>query len=162
MSKQHHYRIRLNWQGNLGDGTRDYRSYSREHELSAAKAPPIPGSADPAFRGDALRWNPEQLLLASLSACHQLWYLHLCSTNGVVVMAYQDEAEAEMRENPDGSGEFIRATLRPAVTLAKGSDAALANALHAQAHKLCFIARSMNFEVGHQPQSVQWAAENGP
>ena len=47
----------------------------------------IAGSADPAFRGDRTRYNPEDLLVASLAACHMLWYLHLAADAGVVVVA---------------------------------------------------------------------------
>lgn len=145
--RQHRYAIRLEWTGNLGEGTAGYRSYSRDHQILAADKPPLQGSADPAFRGDPARWNPEEMLLASLSACHQLWYLHLCAVSGVVVTAYEDAAEGEMQEAEDGGGEFVRAVLRPKVTISAGSDAATAMALHHEAHVKCFIARSMNFPV---------------
>tara|TARA_R110002020_G_scaffold27268_2_gene87991 strand:- start:116 stop:592 length:477 start_codon:yes stop_codon:yes gene_type:complete len=144
---RHHYAIRLEWTGNRGQGTANYRAYSRDHVISADGKAMIDGSADPAFRGDPARWNPEEMLLASLSACHQLWYLHLCAVAGVVVTAYADAAEGEMREAADGGGEFVRAVLRPKVTLAAGSDPDKAMALHHEAHAKCFIARSVNFPV---------------
>ena len=145
--RTHSYRLTLDWTGNLGGGTSGYRTYARDHSLSAPGKPAIPGSSDPTFLGDATRWNPEELLLASLSACHQLWYLHLASEAGVVVTAYRDEPEGVMIEEADGSGRFERVVLRPLVTLAPGSDGATAMALHEQAHDLCFIARSVNFPV---------------
>ena len=145
--RTHTYHLTLDWTGNVGSGTSGYRAYVRDHSLSAPGKPAIPGSSDPAFLGDAARWNPEELLLASLSACHQLWYLHLASEAGVIVTAYRDEPEGTMIEEADGGGRFERVILRPTVTLNAGSDEATAMALHEKAHHLCFIARSVNFPV---------------
>lgn len=145
--RKHTYRLTLDWTGNLGTGTSGYRDFARDHALSAPGKPAIPGSSDPAFLGDATRWNPEELLVASLSTCHQLWYLHLASEAGVIVTAYRDEPEGTMIEEADGGGRFERVILRPTVTLAAGSDAAVALSLHEKAHHLCFIARSVNFPV---------------
>ena len=150
--KTHHYEVTLNWTGDRGSGTSGYASYDRAHVLSAPGKPDIPGSSDPHFRGDPARWNPEELLLASLSACHQLWYLHLCSVNKVTVTAYRDQASGEMVEHADGSGEFARVMLRPDVTIAAGSDPEKALELHHEAARLCFVARSMNFPVEHEPR----------
>ena len=152
MPKLHTYPLRVTWTGNTGSGTRDYRSYERSFEISSGdNKPGIPGSSDPAFRGDRTRWNPEELLVASLSACHKLWYLHLCAEAGVIVTAYVDDAEGEMAENAGGSGQFTRVTLRPRISLAPGADRARAAALHATAHEHCFIARSVNFSVLCEP-----------
>ncbi len=149
--KAHHYEIQLAWTGDRGSGTSGYAAYDRAHVLSAPGKPDIPGSSDPHFRGDRARWNPEELLLASLSACHQLWYLHLCSVNQVTVVGYRDRASGEMAEHADGSGEFTRVVLRPEVTIARGSDPDKAQDLHHEAARLCFVARSMNFPVEHEP-----------
>lgn len=149
--KQHHYRTRVVWTGDHGVGTRSYREYGREHDIRAEGKPTIPGSSDPGFRGDASRWNPEDLLVASLSACHQLWYLHLCSAAGILVVAYEDDAEGIMVETEDGGGNFISVTLRPRARLAAGSDAARAAELHHDAHEKCFIANSVNFPVTVEP-----------
>ncbi len=149
--KQHRYRVRLDWTGNQGTGTSAYRAYSRDHSLSAGNKDPIAASSDPAFRGDPARWNPEELLVAALSSCHQLWYLHLCATAGIVVTAYEDDADGVMIEQPDGAGQFTGVTLRPRVTLAPGSDAEKARALHHTAAEKCFIGRSVNFPVAHEP-----------
>ena len=111
----------------------------------------IPGSSDPAFRGDPARYNPEELLVASLSSCHMLWYLHLCSVGRIVVTAYADRAEGTMIEEADGGGRFKGVMLKPEITVKPGTDLAKARALHAEAHKLCFIARSVNFPVAHEP-----------
>lgn len=149
--KTHHYQIALEWTGDRGSGTSRYDTYDRSHVLSAPGKPDIPGSSDPSFSGDAARWNPEELLLASLSACHQLWYLHLCAMNKVTVVGYRDQPTGEMAEHPDGSGEFVRVVLRPEVTITAASDPDKAMHLHHQASSLCFIARSVNFPVEHQP-----------
>jgi organic hydroperoxide reductase OsmC/OhrA len=145
--REHRYRIRVRWTGNRGTGTSAYRAYGRDHMVEADGKPPIPGSADPAFRGDPARWNPEDLLVAALSACHQLWYMHLCADAGIVVTAYEDAAEGTMVEEADGGGRFTAVVLRPRVTVAPGSDAEAALRIHADAHRLCFVARSVNFDV---------------
>ena len=152
--REHRYETVVEWTGNTGTGTSAYRAYERRHEITAPGTgkPPIPGSSDPAFRGDATRWNPEELLLAALSACHKLSYLHLCATAGVIVVGYVDRAEGVMAEDGAGGGRFLRAVLRPVVTVSPGSDLALAHALHERAHALCFIASSVNFPVTHEAE----------
>lgn len=150
MPRTHDYSTTVRWSGNLGSGTSSYRAYSRDHEITAPDAPMIPGSSDPAFRGDPSRWNPEQLLVAALAQCHMLWFLHFASTAGVVVTAYEDSATGVMVEDDDGAGEFVSVTLHPVVTIAEGSDAALARELHARVGSVCFIARSVTFPVRHE------------
>lgn len=148
--KQHTYALSVRWTGNLGRGTSSYRDYARDHVIEAPGKPAINGSSDPAFRGDAARYNPEELLVASLSACHMLWYLHLCSDAGIVVTAYADAASGTMAEGADGSGEFTEVSLRPRVSLADPGRRQEAHALHERAHALCFIARSVRFPVRHE------------
>ena len=150
MSKSHRYTTTLTWTGNAGEGTANYRAYERAYEIAAQGKPALLGSSDPSFRGDPGRWNPEELLLASISSCHQLWYLHLCAVNGVVVTAYRDAATAVMAEDETGGGRFESATLRPHVTIAAGSDPAKAMTLHHEANAKCFVANSLNFPVGHE------------
>lgn len=147
----HHYQVTVRWTGNLGAGTADYRAYGRNHEIEIPGKPGLAGSSDPAFRGDAARHNPEDLLVASVSACHMLWYLHLCATAGVVVTDYRDEATGEMALAADGAGRFTGVTLRPHVAIAAGSDATRAVALHEDAHRKCFIANSVNFPIAIEP-----------
>lgn len=144
----HTFKTSLRWTGNLGTGTSSYRDYSRNHELSAPqKSAAIPASSAKTFRGDETRYNPEELLVGALSSCHMLSYLHLCADAGIVVTAYEDDAEGTMRLNKDGSGEFVFVTLHPRVELADLSRTDEAIALHERAHELCFIARSVNFPV---------------
>jgi organic hydroperoxide reductase OsmC/OhrA len=155
MTRIHRYPVTIKWTGNTGAGTSGYKSYERRHDISADTSKPIiPGSSDPTFRGDPARWNPEELLVASLSACHQLWYLHLCSDAGIVVVEYIDRAEGFMEETPDGPGRFNRVILRPAVTIAPAADLAKAHELHETAHTKCFIANSVNFPVELEVQVV--------
>ncbi len=153
MAKTHHYEVTVRWTGNTGAGTSGYKNYKRDHVILAnVGKPPIPGSSDPAFRGDPERWNPEELLVAALSACHKLWYLHLCAEAGVTVMDYTDHAEGIMEESADGSGRFQRVILKPRVTVAPGSDTGKARELHKLAHAKCFIANSVNFPVEHKAE----------
>jgi organic hydroperoxide reductase OsmC/OhrA len=150
--KAHLYEIETRWTGNLGEGTAGYRAYGRDHEITGeGKACLLPGSSDPAFRGDPSRYSPEELLVASLSACHMLWLLHLCADAGIVVTAYSDRASGSMVEAGDGSGHFTEVILRPRVMITDTNRIEEATALHEQAHRLCFIARSVRFPVRHQP-----------
>ncbi|MFI0784661.1 OsmC family protein [Streptomyces lydicus] len=151
MPGQHSYRATVTWTGNTGSGTSGYRAYGREHEVRAEGPPPLAGTADPAFRGSADRWNPEQLLLASLAQCHMLTYLALCALAGVVVTGYADDAEGTMAEDGAGGGRFTGVVLRPRVEVASAGDAERARALHGDAHQKCFIANSVNFPVRHEP-----------
>ncbi|KGD99794.1 peroxiredoxin [Achromobacter sp. RTa] len=152
MNGEHSYHVTVEWTGNTGTGTSSYAAYSRDHLIRAQGKPDVAGSSDPAFRGDPARWNPEDMLVASLSACHKLWYLHLCAVEGVTVLAYRDEAEGVMAEDRERGGAFSRVTLRPVVTIAAGGDAALAEELHGRAHHFCFIANSVNFPVLCEPR----------
>ncbi len=150
--KKHHYKTFLEWTGNEGSGTESYRSYNRNHLVSVAgKQHEILGSSDPSFLGDKARYNPEELFLSSLSACHMLWYLHLCSTHKVIVTDYVDHAIGTMEEDETGSGRFIAVTLQPQVKVAHVVMVDKANELHEEANKMCFIANSCNFKIAHSP-----------
>jgi organic hydroperoxide reductase OsmC/OhrA len=149
--KEHRYRSTVVWTGNTGEGTASYKTYARAHVISAAGKADIAGSSDASFRGDASRWNPEDMLVASASTCHMLWYLHLCAVNGVVVLDYRDEPEGLMIEEADGSGAFARIVLRPQVKLSAASSEERARALHHEAHKMCFVANSLKCEITTEP-----------
>ncbi len=152
--RTHTYTSALTWTGNTGQGTAGYKAYARDHVFSGPGKPDLPGSADPAFRGDAKRYNPEELLVASLASCHMLWYLHLCAEAGVVVVAYRDDPVGTMVEDAVKGGYFTGVTLHPKVTIAEGSDAAKARELHRPAHAKCYIANSVNFPVACEPEIV--------
>ena len=156
---KHEYNISIEWTGNSGEGTKSYRSYRRDYRIASDGKPVIEGSSDPAFRGDKSRYNSEDLLVASLSSCHMLSYLHLCATNGITVLQYQDSASGTLELNRDGSGQLARVELRPKVSIAPESDPARAAALHEEAHRMCFIARSVNFPVEAVP-TIQQADES--
>jgi organic hydroperoxide reductase OsmC/OhrA len=147
----HRYSVKVTWRGNTGSGTTGYRDYRRDTVTAAGAKAELPGSSDPAFRGDPNRWNPEELLLASLSQCHLLWYLDLAVRAGVVVTDYADDPIGSMVVNGDGSGQFERVVLRPTVTVAEPVHTAAARRLHSDAHRMCFIARSVNFPVDCEP-----------
>ncbi len=150
----HHYAATITWTGNTGAGTTDYKAYERSHTAAVPGKMDIACSSDPKFRGDKQRHNPEELLVTSLSSCHMLWYLHLCSAHGVVVTAYVDQAAGIMEENADGSGQFVEVTLNPSVTVKEESMIAKALELHEEANKMCFIARSVKFPVRHRPTAI--------
>ncbi|SHM99680.1 OsmC family protein [Cryptosporangium aurantiacum] len=149
----HNYELGLVWTGNQGTGTSAYRAYSRAHEVTAPGRPPLEGSSDPAFRGETDRWNPELLLVAALSGCHLMSYLHVCVEAGVTVIAYADAPTGLMTQTPGGGGRFTEVVLRPRVMLARESAGKhdLAVRLHRDASARCFIASSVNFPVRHEP-----------
>ncbi|ADG74843.1 OsmC family protein [Cellulomonas flavigena DSM 20109] len=157
----HQFSVDLTWTGARDVGTATYTSYGRDHVLTAGDRPPLPGTSDPGFRGDPDRWSPEDLLVGALSQCHMLWFLHLAATTGVVVVGYEDAASGTVRIEGAGHGQFTEVVLRPRVTvrnatLADGrpvDDALLAD-VHHRAHEHCFIARSVNFAVRHEPTPV--------
>jgi organic hydroperoxide reductase OsmC/OhrA len=151
MNKQHHYKTTIQWTGNKGIGTDNYRNYERNHEIIIENKANISGSSDPAFRGDKTKHNPEDLLVSSLSSCHMLWYLHLCSEAGVIVIDYVDNAAGIMVETANGGGQFTEVTLNLIVTVTENSMIDKANELHKKANELCFIAKSVNFPVYHKP-----------
>ncbi|UCR90127.1 OsmC family protein [Mycetocola spongiae] len=152
MYGEHNYELALRWDGNRGTGTSGYRDYGRDVRVSVAGKPDLEGSADRPFRGDPQKWNPEDLLLAALAQCHLLSYLHVAVTAGVVVTDYRDVATALMREDGAGGGNFIEAVLHPVVTIERESMREAALAAHQRANELCFIARSVNFPVRHEPE----------
>lgn len=155
MKGQHHYSLQVYWTGNRGSGTSGYRDYDRDHTIRVPGKPNLQGSSDPAFRGDPSRHNPEELLLAALSACHMLWYLHLCAEAGITVISYEDHPTGTMIETADGGGHFTEVTLRPQTAFSGNWSAEQASALHHTANERCFIARSVNFPVHHAPVYIQ-------
>ena len=154
MKREHHYSIQMKWTGNQGEGTKSYTSYSRDHEISKNKCEAIAGSSDSAFRGDPLRYNPEELFLSTLSSCHMLMYLHFCAVNKIVVEEYTDYPDGIMQENEDGSGKFTEVVLKPLIVVKDAETIDQAIYLHHEAHKSCFIANSVNFNVKVKPEIV--------
>jgi organic hydroperoxide reductase OsmC/OhrA len=153
-AKCHNYKAIIKWTGNKGLGTSNYQDYEREHLISIDNKNDIVGSSDAAFRGDISKHNPEDLLVSSLAACHMLWYLHLCSQEGIIVEDYIDNATGVMIETENGGGHFTEVTLNPIVTVIEETMIEKANELHKKANELCFIANSVNFPVFHKPTSI--------
>ena len=153
MTHQHRYRVDVEWTGNRGSGTDGYRNYGRDHVIRIGGKPPIDGSSDSTFRGDASRHNPEDMLVTALSTCHMLSYLHMATFAGVVVTIYRDAAEGTMVTEGDG-GRFVDVVLHPVVTITAASDPARAEAAHEAAHHACFIANSVNFPVRCEPRII--------
>lgn len=152
--KTHTYEVALTWTGNTGTGTSGYAAFERSLEASVEGKPVILGSAEPAYRGARDRWNPEELLVVSLSQCHMLWYLVLCAKEGIVVTDYVDQASGTVAVDADGGGHFEEVTLRPHVTIATPDGIERATALHERAHDLCLVARSVNFPVRSDPSVI--------
>lgn len=152
MEKVHEYKLTTVWTGNTGAGTSSYRSYERSVTVSSDKKADILCTSDTAFNTDPTKHNPEELLLASVSSCHLLWYLHLCSEAGVVVLQYFDQATAIMEETKEGGGRFTEATLHPVVVVTQESMVEKARRLHTDANRLCYIANSCNFPIKHEPE----------
>ncbi len=150
MIGEHHYRVTSSWTGNRGAGTDGYRGYDRSVDLRIEGKPVLQASSDKPFRGDPSKWNPEDLLVAALSECHLLSYLHACVTAGVVVVAYTDDATGTMVEDGRGGGAFREVVLRPRVVVADAAMIPAAEAAHAQANAWCFIANSVAFPVRHE------------
>ncbi len=144
---RHDYTTRVAWTGNTGKGTLDYRDYLRTWDITTPGKAVVHCSNDPLLGGDAALHNPEDLLIASVSSCHMLWYLHLASTAGVVVLGYVDNPVGTGELSSNGAGRFVSVSLQPKITLAPGMDQARADAVHGQIHQYCFIARSLNFPV---------------
>ena len=154
MKGQHTYNLTVKWTGNNGTGTSSYKEFERSHSILVDGKIEILGSSDPAFRGDNTKHNPEDMLLASISSCHMLWYLHLCATAGIIVTDYIDNATGIMIETSNGGGKFKEATLNPTVTITDILMTEKANELHKKANELCFIANSLNFPIYHKPNCI--------
>jgi organic hydroperoxide reductase OsmC/OhrA len=154
MEKLHRYKAEIKWTGNKGSGTDHYTHYERDFNISIGDKPIIHGSSDPAFLGDENKYNPEDMLVSALSSCHMLWYLHLCSIEGVVVVEYTDHATGIMEERKDGSGCFTEVVLNPRVIVSLESMLTKATELHAVANQMCFIANSVNFPIKHHPEII--------
>ena len=151
MAKQHHFKVQTKWTGNKGVGTENYSAYARDHVFSIDNKTDLLASADPAFLGDGTKHNPEDLLVSSISACHMLWYLHLCASHGITVVNYKDNASGILTVTETNGGHFTEVTLRPIVIITEQSQIDKANELHKEANRMCFIANSCNFPVFHIP-----------
>lgn len=137
------HRIVLEWQ--KGDAASTYEAYPRNHIIRFKDGQEaVVASASPAYRGDAAKADPEDLLVAALSSCHMLSFLAICAKKKLTVTSYQDEAVGFL-ENAGGKWWMARVSLRPKVEV--DADAETLSAIHHQAHEACFIANSVKTEV---------------
>lgn len=150
-TKQHEYDVSVEWTGNRGTGTSDYKAYDRTWNICSAGKPVVACSNDPLLGGDASKYNPEDLLLAAVASCHMLWYLHLCSNAGVTVTDYKDTPSGIGEMEPSGKGRFLKVILKPKITISTGS-IEQAEKIHGEVHNFCFIARSVNFPIEIDPE----------
>ena len=153
--KHHDFVAEIVWTGDRGQGNRTYRGYERSWQIVTPGKASIDCSNDPVLGGDATKPNPEDLLLASLAACHMLWFLHLAHNAGIVVRGYEDAPIGVGETGPRGEGRYVHAVLRPKITVENGADLAKADALHAEVHDYCFIARSVNFPIRYEATYVE-------
>ena len=151
MNKEHNYKLAVKWTGNQGTGTSNYKKFERSYHIQIENKADIAGSSDPEFRGDRTKHNPEELLLAAVSSCHMLWYLHFCSENKIIVTDYIDNARAVMEETVSGNGKFTSITLCPTISLTENTMIEKATELHGKANEFCFVANSLNLKVSHEP-----------
>ena len=153
VARDHQYQVRVAWTGNAGQGTATYAGYSRAHEISVSNKSPIHGTTEVPRFHDKSAYTPEELLVAALSACHMMWTLHMCADAGITVVSYIDEAEGTM--HPHGqTGQFTEVVLRPLMKITDPKRIADAESAHEEAHRLCNIARSVNFPVHCEPKVV--------
>jgi organic hydroperoxide reductase OsmC/OhrA len=143
------YHAKLVWSGAAQGPTRSVENYSREFRVEIDGKPPLRGSADPGFHGDAALYNPEDLLMSALCSCHMLSYLAVCAHAGIAVRSYEDAAVGTLARR-EGKVKFVDVLLRPRVVLEPGSDIEKARALHDKAHNICVIVSSVNFPVRHE------------
>lgn len=155
MANHHDFIAAIRWTGNRGEGTSHYRAYDRTWNIETEGKVVVNCSNDPLLGGDPRKHNPEDLLIATLSSCHMLWYLHLAAKAGIVVHAYRDDPVGHGETLPNGAGRFLSAELRPTIAVSPGTDLALAARLHHDVHQYCFIARSVNFPVSYAPTFVE-------
>ncbi|WP_420552170.1 OsmC family protein [Tenacibaculum aiptasiae] len=154
MKNEYKYTATINWTGNKGEGTLNYKSYEKSYTINISDKPQILGSSDVAFKGDGKKHNPEELLVTAIASCHMLWYLHLCSEENVIITAYKDAVSGVMEIDKKGKGCFSKVTLNPTVTVLEASMKEKAIALHEKANEYCFIANSVNFIIEHNPECI--------
>lgn len=151
MSRQ---RFALRLEANPGNDATDIPQARRvrRHTIVADGKPPIDGSSAKAFRGEASRWNPEELFIAALAQCHYLSFVHVATSQGIDILDYRCEATGVLDVDAEGYGQIVEVVLEPEVTVAAQHGAGL-DAAHAKAHDLCFIARSVSCEVTVKPRT---------
>ena len=125
--------------------------YSRAHVWRFDGGAQVPASASPQAvpvpLSDPAGVDPEEALVAAVSSCHMLWFLHLAREAGLVVERYGDQAVGTMGRGEGGRIAFTRIVLRPRIAFGDAPDAAALARLHEAAHERCFIANSLRCEI---------------
>jgi organic hydroperoxide reductase OsmC/OhrA len=141
------HRARIVW--TRATSSFDYKEYNREHTWTFKNGAVVHASAAPRYRGSLECVDPEESLVASLSSCHMLTFLAVCSRRGIVVEKYDDDAVGHLEANEHKKLAITRVQLHPRIVFAPGHQqtaGALAE-LHAHAHAECFIANSVLTKV---------------
>lgn len=149
----------LDWSGAVNGGTRDVATLDRDLAVTI-DGTTVPMSSAPAFGGDPLRVNPEQLYVASLSSCQALTFLFLAARDHLLVTGYSDDAVGEL-SMLDGKLRMATVKLRPQITLDPEADVAKARLLVEKAHRQCFIGNSVSAKVEVEPD-ISFAVEPVP
>ncbi len=158
MSDAHVFEITLTYPANAAQLTPPNANFSRDNIMKSGTKHEIAASSPGAFGGDDARYNPEELMLMSLSECHMLTYLAIAAKKQMTIVRYEDRATGQL-----GIGEFgvagktsmQRVTLHPRVTVAKGTNLEDAQAMHVKAHANCFMANSVNFPITTKPEIIE-------
>lgn len=151
MKHEHNYKVRAEWTGNKGEGTKNVRSYDRSHTVTIQGKPELHLTTDNPAVGDKTKLNPEDLLVSAISSCHMLSYLYVCALEGIVITSYTDNATGIMIEEASGGGSFKEVNLYPICHVQNEQMIDKAIELHHKAHEICYIANSVNFEVKCNP-----------
>ena len=155
MSEDHTFHTTLQWPADPAQEKPPTATFSRNGILGSPGHPDIVGGSPPVFGGVTDRYNPEELMTLSLSECHMLTFLSLAAKKQVAVLAYEDRATGRLGKGPSGKMQMEHVMLRPKVTVAKGTDLAMVNAMHEKAHAYCFMANSVNFPVENAPEALE-------
>ena len=142
---QHEFSLRAEW-NTTQSSPHPKRGFLRDVVIQAEGPGELHGSAAKPFHGDPERWNPEQLMLAALVECHILSYLYVAGEAEIPVEKVSVRGELTLDSGANG-GQITGATLYPEVWVADAMLLPRARQLHEEAHRQCFIARSVNFPI---------------
>ncbi|WP_159022904.1 OsmC family protein [Formosa sp. L2A11] len=152
MSTSFQFHINNSWSLEEATSTKKEGGSLKTHQVFLEDGKRLDVSAAKPFKGDASKYNPEELLMAALSSCHFMSYLYVCEQAGISILEYSDSVEGFLMLNNDGSGAFTKVTLNPKVKIESESQKQLAEDLHKKAGALCFIANSCAFTIEYKPK----------
>ncbi len=158
MSDTHTFETTLAWPADAAQKLPPDPAFSRNSVLAAPGKPVIVASSPAVFGGDTARYNPEEMLMLSLSQCHLLTYLAIAAKKRMGILKYEDRVVGTLGMGASGKMQMVDVLLRPRVTVAKGTNLTDAHALHETAHASCFMANSVNFTVRNEPLIIEAGA----